>query len=369
MKIVFLTRVDAFDKNGGDTFQLLMYKKFLEEKGHSVYIENNLSIPLCMDFYILVNLDRPLELIIYYKELKKKKLTDKMLLLPIHHSYEHIEYFEKKIRDGISGTIFRVISGFHRREKFKNIIRGIKRRPLLKYAISHFFTDYKKITRSILNDSIAVILIAEDEKYIIEKDFNIKLKSCCLVKNGVQILELYELDKLAKERKIDIFVSGRIEPRKNSLLIAQFFKDKNYNVVFAGALNANSKKYCDEFCKIVNDSDNIKYVGRVESDLIHKFYMNSKIHLSASWFEVASLVDLESYAYGCHVISSKHGHTCSYLGDKAIYISPYELSSLDEKLISLLQKENTFHENYEFISSRYTWKKSSDTLMNFLTKL
>jgi hypothetical protein len=50
MKIAFLTRIDAFSKYGGDTYQLKMYCEFLAEMNHEAYIYSHyyLFIAYCL---------------------------------------------------------------------------------------------------------------------------------------------------------------------------------------------------------------------------------------------------------------------------------------------------------------------------------
>ncbi|MFE8117181.1 glycosyltransferase family 4 protein [Brenneria goodwinii] len=368
MKFAFLTRVDAFDKNGGDTYQLQMYKEYLETKGHDVLIVHDLTIPQEQDFYILVNLDRPLELVIYYNKLRKENKINKMLILPIHHSYECINFFEGNIRKGFQGIILNKCSRFHQREKIKNVVRGLKYPKLIKYSLSHFFINYMNISRNILMNAIGVILIAEGEQKIIKNDFSVDIDNSFLVKNGVNLTKLISLAE-NKDRKIDILVCGRIEPRKNSLAIANYFKDKNYKVSFVGALNKNSKAYCEEFTQVVNESENLEYLGKVTHDELSSLYLNTKIHLSASWFEVASLVDLEAYAYGCHIISSINGHTKDYLQDRARYVDPSNFDGLGEMVFELNNSSNYLKEQYDYISSSFTWERSGKTLLSVFESL
>lgn len=368
MKIAFLTRVDAFEKNGGDTYQLQMYKKYFEMDGFQVSIVTSLIIPEGFDFYILVNMDRPIELIEYYNQLKKLSLERKTLFLPIHHSYEAIDYFEKNHRQGTLGVISKFTNSFHQREKIKNIIRGLKYKKLLKASYFHLFIDYKKIIQEIIKNVRAVVLIAEDEKDSIEKDFDVKIPYSFVVNNGVDLKES-NAKQLRIKNDIDILVCGRIEARKNSLAIAQRFARTDYRVVFVGAINNNDKKYANAFLKTVETNANILYLGRVSPEKMPEIYMNSRIHLSASWFEVASLVDLEAYAYGCHVISSTHGHTKNYLAERAFYLDPRNLENIDDIITKLTGISSDAQEQYNYISKKFTWHNSYKQLFEGLNNL
>jgi hypothetical protein len=368
MKIAFLTRIDAFDKNGGDTYQIEMYKKYLEGMGHSVVIVEGLYIPDNQDYYILVNLDRPLELIVYYEQLVNLKLLDRTLLLAIHHSYRCIDYYEKNIRTGISSIPLKLLSSHFQREKLKNLVRVIKYPKLGLHVFRQLFIDYELKSREIIGKTRASLLIATGEKKTIYEDFGVEPKVTFLVKNGVDLQE--SCNVLAKSiRDIDILICGRIEPRKNSIAIVDYLLSKSFKVVFAGSLNPNAKDYCEKFIELVNGSENIKYVGRIHSDDMSGLYSRAKINLSASWFEVASLVDLEAYAYGCHVISSENGHTKDYLDNRALYVSPLNISILDNYLPELIERESNELEQFDFINHNFTWEGASRTLNDIFINL
>lgn len=357
MKICFLTRVDAFDKNGGDTYQLQMYQKHLQENHHEVLIVTSLNIPQGFDKYVLVNIDRPIELLWYYSLLQVRKLESKTFLLSIHHSYKAIDFFEEHIRGGKIKLINKFAKSFFQREKVKNFIRLLKYRVLLKPALTHIFKDYKKSINDMIEHLPAVIIIAEDECKDIENDFNVKINNAILVKNGVE-LQVDDFIQNEIVQDIDVLICGRIESRKNSLAIAKFFSDKAYKVAFVGALNQNDPDYAKSFLNVIELSEYVDYLGRVNSQDMPAIYRRSKLHLSASWFEVASLVDLEAYAYGCRVISSVNGHTKSYLGGRAVYYDPCNLDNIEKTLKELLLTPVDKNEQYNFIAQNYTWERS-----------
>ncbi|VEI18110.1 glycosyltransferase, MSMEG_0565 family [Serratia plymuthica] len=368
MKIAFLTRIDAFDKNGGDTYQIEMYQKYLEKMGHSVEIITDLTIPAGKDYYIIVNLDRPLELVIYYEQIVALNLVKKMLLLPIHHSYRCIDFYEKNIRTGVFSIPLKLINNHNQREKLKNIARAIKYPKLTPYVIRHYFIDYKRKSQDVINNALAILLIADDERGIIRDDFNVEPKVTYLINNGVDLAERPKLSENAI-RDIDVLICGRIEPRKNSIALVNYFKSKELHVAFAGSMNPNAKSYCKTFVELVGESENIEYLGRINPSYMPALYSRAKINLSASWFEVASLVDLEAYAYGCHVISSENGHTKNYLGEKALYISPLNIELLDIILPKCLMVESDKISQYEYIKSNFTWERAGETLIDALCNL
>ncbi|MCS5792616.1 glycosyltransferase [Klebsiella pneumoniae subsp. pneumoniae] len=126
-----------------------------------------------------------------------------------------------------------------------------------------------------------------------------------LVRNGVDLVP--ELSESIDDRNIDVLVCGRIEERKNSLAILRELGKTKLTVVFVGGENHNNKKYVTKFKDEISNYNNITFIGKKKPIDLISLYRRSRFHVSASWFEVASLVDLEAYAYGCKVISSTEG--------------------------------------------------------------
>ncbi|EOD9046546.1 glycosyltransferase family 4 protein [Klebsiella quasipneumoniae] len=367
MKISFLTRVDCFDKYGGDTYQIEQYKKHLESYGETVTINCNLNFPKDSDFYILVNLDRPIELNIYYAMLKKFHLEEKAILLPIHHSLDAINKFELHSRSGWLGFVSKIITKYNTREKIKNIYRAINYPILRKAAFLHLFVDYDSKLKEILKQVNYCIVLSFTEIENIKKDYGVDIsEKAVLVRNGVDLIP--ELSDNIDNRDIDVLVCGRIEERKNSLAILRELGQTNLTVVFVGGENLNNKKYVTRFKNEISKYSNITFIGKKKPEDLISLYRHSRFHVSASWFEVASLVDLEAYAYGCQVISSTEGSTHEYLKDNARYISPHNIKSLTDLLTEPYSDKNP-SEQYQYINQNYTWKIASKKLHGFLLEV
>jgi glycosyltransferase involved in cell wall biosynthesis len=88
------------------------------------------------------------------------------------------------------------------------------------------------------------------------------------------------------------------------------------------------------------------------------------VHVSASWFEVAPLVDLEAAASGCAVVASRAGYTHEYLGDAALYVDPTD--GIDQLRTTILQALKSAPEMGARALERvrqYTWKAAAAKLL------
>ncbi|HBM8535776.1 TPA: glycosyltransferase, partial [Escherichia coli] len=167
------------------------------------------------------------------------------------------------------------------------------------------------------------------------------------------------------EFEYDILVSGRIEPRKNQIRIINDLCTTNYKICFVGGANENNTIYFDKFMGLISRFPNMTYLGKVSPEEMTRLYYKSKVHISASWFEVSSLVDLEAYYCGCSVISSKTGYTSELLGERVFYFDPKEnenLSALVEDAIKAIPVKDY----KEFIAMHHDWEKNSLKLLRDL---
>lgn len=362
MNICFLVRLDFFSKFGGDTQQILTYKNHWEKLGDKVTIVTDGNYINEYDIYIVVNIDRFLETFKFLREIEKANLLTKTFILPIHHNYEHIVNFEINSRKGLMGLLTKKL-GFFGREKLKSLYWGVnKNREYFFEAIRQLFVSHKTLI-SKYNNNLTFIFIASGEKLSLEKDFEINIKNFLFTRNGCDFNNLCVYD-----RNIDVLVSGRIESRKNSLAIANALKRTNASkVVFVGGFNKNNKKYISDFNSLISSSDNLEYIGKVDHDNMISLYQKSKIHISASWFEVSSLVDLESYYNGCHVVSSINGNSKEYLNDNATYIDPGCCSSLTKFVNQLMEvgiNDVEVLTRRKMIEQNHSWEVNSKKLLN-----
>jgi glycosyltransferase involved in cell wall biosynthesis len=80
-----------------------------------------------------------------------------------------------------------------------------------------------------------------------------------------------------------------------------------------GALNRQHSAYIRDFLAAVEAADNVTYLGAMDREALREHYLQAKLHVSLSWFEVVSQVDLEAIASGCPVVVSAWGHTRDYV--------------------------------------------------------
>ncbi|EEY9366158.1 glycosyltransferase family 1 protein, partial [Escherichia coli] len=316
------------------------------------------------DFYIITNIDRAADFIQMGLVCKKNNLFNKTFVLPIHHSHEAMNHFNEwrfskvwPLVNFLGGTLFI--------EKLKGIYRGGVSKQYCT-SISSVFSNYKAHIAAIITKSSGLICIANGEYENICRDFAVSGLDYFIVRNGVSAEISQYAGKDIKQRYFDVIVCGRVEERKNQIAIIESLQSYNLRILFLGGVNHFNKKYADKFFEKIKGKDNITHIDQVQPADVLKFYGNSKLSLSASWFEVSSLADIEASYCGCFIFSSQNGHSAEIIPDNQIkLVAPDNLEGLGESIISAIK----LWEELPLIKKQpYTWEDSSRALVAGLKK-
>lgn len=338
MKIAFVMRSDALEKSGGDVIQIKKYIEWGKRlKLYDGYLISDIFSDLSeYDVIHLTNIDRPVEALWFFK--KAMRLKKKVYISTIHHSYSEIEMYESIGRDGMLKFISSSLRFFHL-ELLRSIFRVLSKPSLLLPTILAIFYGVHKAQKKILLKSRRIFVLSEKEIKDIVKDFDWKYdtKKFEIIRNGVDI-EVNNSGFFARD--VDLCVVGRIEARKNQLGVLKVANELGIKAVFVGALNKNHSKYCERFVKELRQGGS-EYLGILPINDVYALLRRSKVHVSASWFEVASLVDIEAYLSGCAVVSSICGSTNEVLGESAWYVNPCSHNSIKEAVINALDSART----------------------------
>jgi glycosyltransferase involved in cell wall biosynthesis len=181
-----------------------------------------------------------------------------------------------------------------------------------------------------------VLVLADKERRDIQTDFGpIREEQFTLLRNGFEPDVRSARD--AVQRDIAVCVIGRIEARKNQIAILEALEALGVPGVFAGGENPNHAGYCARFRAAIAQSKS-EFVEGLSHEQVLALMRRSRVHVSASWFEVSSLVDMEAYFAGCCVVSSLRGGTREILKDSAVYVDPADAKGIREAIAFALEQ-------------------------------
>jgi glycosyltransferase involved in cell wall biosynthesis len=334
-------RVDALDKSGGD---LLQVRKYIEAGKRSAAdgrphfdgaIITDLRADLStFDLIHLTNIDRPVET--YESFLAAKASRKPILLSPIHHSYGEIERYERLGRNGIVGQMSGLL-GFRSLEYLRSCVRTRRYSQLILPTLRMVPQGMRMAQRVTLLGADKILVLTEKEKHDIALDFGeIPDEKFFYLRNGIE--DTSDEDGSVSVRDIDVCMVGRIEARKNQIAVLKALNRLGVRGMFVGAENPNHKSYCRQFKETIADSGSV-YMGSISHKETLRIMKRARVHVSASWFEVLSLVDLEAFYAGCKVVASSSGGTREILGDKAVYVFPDSARSIEDGIREMLEQK------------------------------
>jgi len=333
-------RVDALDKPGGDLLQVIKYieaGKIAKEDGQPRFkgtIITDLHADLSsFDLIHLTNIDRPVDT--YHSFICAKTTGRPILLSPIHHSYTEIGRFERSGRSGIAGQISGLL-GFTALEYLRSSARSRRYSQLISPTLNVMRVGMRESQRAILTGAELILVLTEKEKADIILDFGeISDKNFVFLRNGFEVRS-HESNNVTG-RDIDVCMVGRIEARKNQIKVLKVLKRLGISGIFVGAENPHHRSYCTQFKSMVLNSGS-RYMGSISHEDTLKLMRRSRVHVSASWYEVLSMVDLEAYSAGCGIVASQCGGTQEILGDRAEYVYPESEESIENGIVSMLKR-------------------------------
>lgn len=128
-----------------------------------------------------------------------------------------------------------------------------------------------------------------------------------------------------------ILCVGRIEPRKNQLLLLHALHGVNIPVVLISGAND------PDYALLVEElrSENVQVLGRIahDSPLLPSAYAGARLLVQPSWAEGAPLVALEAAAAGTQLILSDRSGEREYFQDLATYCDPSDPAALRSTIL------------------------------------
>ena len=354
MNILFIGRLDYPPKQGGDAVQIENYKKIISQKGHQVDIASIISKPGDYDIVHLFNFSRLYDLA--YQLKTKVKNSPVLILHSIHQKEEYLRRI-KELGFKSPGS-----------ERIKFIVRNILSHKFKLNQLGFVFRNEKMLRHSLVKKIDFFHFLSNKERTWFEEDLGIKIQDEKVIIFGNAVQNRITRTKNLKDREIDIFIPGRIEPQKNSIntiAALSVFNDKK--ICFAGQLNRYYKKYCNRFLRLIEKNKNINYMGSTGFSEMEKLYNNSKSVVSLSLSEVAPLVELEALSHGAVFVGTKRCATDCKNPDTSYQVDPENLNEAVNHIREIFKKiESGYVFKFPHIN---VWEEEMKPLLDLYKKI
>lgn len=324
MKVAFAIRTNYLEVKGGDTFQLLKTKEYLERDWNCDVTVVTSPEELQHNSYELMHVFNLQTTDFTLKMVRAAKENGiKVFLSPIMWHFGDSRYVNRASRLTCN---FNVISSF----KFISTISE-------KLSIREGYAQRKEI----IDNCNAILPNSVEEGEIVNTVFHSAVP-VFVVPNCVDLgLKQSEADiSLPKNIILEV---GRIEPTKNQLVvILALMKHRDIPLYFVGQQNPIKQHYIDYVKTLAAVRGNTYFVEDVpQADLI-AYYKAAKVHVLPSFRESPGLVTLEAMYYDTNVVvSSKNYCPISYYQlDKYGYVcNPFSKISVEKAIMSAYKEE------------------------------
>jgi glycosyltransferase involved in cell wall biosynthesis len=218
------------------------------------------------------------------------------------------------------------------------------------------------------------LTVSEYSKERIATHFRMDPKRIAVTPNSVLPLEDdTELPDVRKRMGLNKFILcvGRVEPRKNLLMVAKAFVELNlyrqgYQLVFVGSKDLGYHAFFDYLEALPEEAKRQIRMESVPFEELVALYKTASLFVFPSVAEGFGIPPLEAVAYGCPLLCS-HATVMAEFGlPEALYFDPHNLEELKRKMASALANPVCDEGLKEKLLATFHWKKSADVLYQLI---
>ena len=149
---------------------------------------------------------------------------------------------------------------------------------------------------------------------------------------------------------------GRLETRKNQLMLLKALEESDLPVVFATGGFTYQPEY-EACCRAFKRKGKTFFLGRQSPELLRAMFAAARVHALPSWYELPGLVSLEAAAYGAQVVASDLGTLRNYLSDQAFYANPGDDRSILNAVTAAYYSPP--RPKLQTLAQQFTWENTS----------
>lgn len=153
-----------------------------------------------------------------------------------------------------------------------------------------------------------------------------------------------------------ILCVGRLESRKNQLMLQLALENSTLPVVFASGGFTYQPKYANAVRSFKRAGKTL-VLEQLSPDMLLSAYAAARVHALPSWYELPGLVSLEAAHKGCNIVAADTGTTRDYLGEHGFYCKPGDVDSIRNAVLAAYYSP-VCHELSEHVRS-FTWKEAT----------
>jgi tetratricopeptide (TPR) repeat protein len=231
------------------------------------------------------------------------------------------------------------------------------------------YQDLKSITPSgrfpvdaIAHNAAALLPNGLGEAKALRRDFpNARLIAPVIVGSEVGTVQGPELFERAYGVRDFVFCVGRLESRKNQLMLLKALEDSDLTVVLAAGAFSYQPDY-EQAVRAFKRKGKTIVLGHIDPTMLASAYAACRIHVLPSWYELPGLVSLEAASYNKNIVVTRTGTTADYVGDAAFYCLPCDSDSIRSAVMAAYYAPP--QPGLVEMAQRYSWSESVQQTLN-----
>ncbi|MFN8390875.1 MAG: glycosyltransferase [Bdellovibrionota bacterium] len=314
-RILMIHRPNAVTQPGGDTVAMDRLAASLRKLGAHVDIDLEKRLdPTEYDLAHLFNFTDPKLVDLAARRLHR--LDVPYVASPMYEDWPR--FFSKRAGTYLAFERY-VNEGQHREDwpKYEAVIQALKPHP---YCDNRWCAEHAEL----------LISSGEEESKSLMRDYP-HAKKVASVRWGAQVIqEPVDPEAFVRWSGIRDFVLsvGRIEDRKNQLMLMQALDDEDMPIVFAGSGVSYQPYYENVVRAFRRRKGTVHFLPQIPAELLASAYAACRVHVCPSWYELPGLVSVEAAHYGAKTVVTDYGTIRDYLGDQAWYCDPGSAASI-----------------------------------------
>jgi glycosyltransferase involved in cell wall biosynthesis len=347
LRILFQNRANAFDLPGGDTIVMKRLKERLEYRGMSVDFSGDTAFPDIgkYDLVHLFNLTLPV-------------VTEKFARAAV---VNNVPFVVTPLQEDFCRYFHKAVAAYSWFKEHVTASEGGRAAPPPLAAILGAAKPIRLITSPFAGTAANLLCACgETEAGLLRSVF--RHDRVAAVPFGSQIKEIPAPASLFEQAfgvKDFVFCVGRVEPRKNQLMLLLALQESDLTVVFADGGFTYQPEYLD-LCKRFRRRGRTVFTGRLSDELLVSAYHACGQHCLPSWYELPGLVSLEAALYGCTVVASSWGCLPDYLPDHCFWCSPEDPASVRSAVLAAREKPRAGEA--AGAARAFTWENFGDAM-------
>jgi tetratricopeptide (TPR) repeat protein len=209
---------------------------------------------------------------------------------------------------------------------------------------------------AIAHNSAALLPNGFGEARALKRDFpNARMISPVIVGSEVGVVQGPELFERTYGVRDFVFCVGRLESRKNQLMLLKALEDSELTVVLAAGAFSYQPEY-EQAVRNFKRKGKTIVLGHIDPMMLASAYAACRIHVLPSWYELPGLVSLEAASYNKNIVVTRTGTTADYVGNTAFYCLPYDSDSVRAAVMAAYYAPP--QDGLTEMARRYSWSEA-----------